>query len=63
MCVGRGITVLESEFPRTQGLKLKLMGFYLIGEKILGKQERETGVVRQRRWRINARMGPTVVTA
>lgn len=38
-CVGRRLTILESEFQVTLCLKLKLMRFYFIGEKIPGKQE------------------------
>lgn len=38
-CVGRRLTILEREFQVTLCLKLKLMRFYFIGEKIPGKQE------------------------
>lgn len=41
------LTVLEGAFHRTRHLKLKLMCF--IGDKILGKSEQGTGVVRQER--------------
>lgn len=50
VCVSKGLIILESEIHRKQCLKPKPMCFYLPDEKILEKQERGVGVVRQNMW-------------